>query len=222
ALAGLADSAYLFYSHYKIYTDILYKSFCALTKAINCDTVSQSKYSIFLGLPLSVWGILGYFGFLSLICFARNMRSDEKYIWSLMLIGAFLFTLHSLILALLSIFLIHSYCIMCILSYLINFFLLFYAWIIRKRFEKTGLFHGLGRGVRCLFAKWKAFIPISSSFLIVVILLELYLPVYWKYTNPVLPSDIKQGVTSDGLPWIGAEDPELVIIEFTDYFCFQC
>jgi protein-disulfide isomerase len=29
-------------------------------------------------------------------------------------------------------------------------------------------------------------------------------------------------MTEDGHPWIGAENPELTIIEFTDYQCFQC
>lgn len=30
------------------------------------------------------------------------------------------------------------------------------------------------------------------------------------------------GITEDGHPWIGAQDPQLVIVEFTDYQCFQC
>jgi len=46
AMAGLAVSVYLTVSHYRVYTDISYSSFCAISKAINCDTVSQSSYSI--------------------------------------------------------------------------------------------------------------------------------------------------------------------------------
>jgi protein-disulfide isomerase len=38
----------------------------------------------------------------------------------------------------------------------------------------------------------------------------------------VLAADQPAGLTSDGHPWIGAENPELVITEFTDYLCFQC
>ena len=30
------------------------------------------------------------------------------------------------------------------------------------------------------------------------------------------------GVNDEGHPWIGAENPELTIEEFTDYQCFQC
>ena len=48
--AGLAAAIYLSVSHYRVYTDVDYKSFCAISRAINCDTVSQSPYSIFAGL----------------------------------------------------------------------------------------------------------------------------------------------------------------------------
>jgi uncharacterized membrane protein len=42
ALAGLVDAVYLAISHYRVYVDMGYKSFCAVSKAINCDTVSQA------------------------------------------------------------------------------------------------------------------------------------------------------------------------------------
>ena len=71
-LAGLIVSLYLSYSHYRVYTDVGYKSFCAISKAINCDTVSQSAYSIFLGLPVPVWGIVGYIFFLLFMLFAKK------------------------------------------------------------------------------------------------------------------------------------------------------
>jgi len=58
AVAGVLDSIYLSISHYRIYTDIAYESFCAISRSINCDTVSQSSYSIFLGIPVPVWGSL--------------------------------------------------------------------------------------------------------------------------------------------------------------------
>jgi uncharacterized membrane protein len=58
---GLADAVYLSISHYRVYTDIGFASFCAISRAINCDTVSQSPYSILWGAPVPVWGIFGYF-----------------------------------------------------------------------------------------------------------------------------------------------------------------
>ena len=75
AIAGLIDSIYLAVSHYRVYTDIGYKSFCAISKAINCDTVSQSPYSIFLGMPVPIWGVIGYIFFLLLLGLATTINN---------------------------------------------------------------------------------------------------------------------------------------------------
>ena len=64
-LAGLIVSAYLAASHYWVYTDINHRSFCAISNAINCDTVSESPYSIWWKLPVPIWGVFGYAGLMS-------------------------------------------------------------------------------------------------------------------------------------------------------------
>ena len=133
AVLGLADSIYLSISHYRVYTDISYSSFCAISKAINCDTVSQSSYSIFLGVPVPIWGTIGYTFFLLFLPVAASQAADKKRIWPLLLLVSLAFSIYSIILASISTFYIHSYCIMCIVSFGINFLLLYYVWIIRKR-----------------------------------------------------------------------------------------
>ncbi|MCK4984363.1 MAG: hypothetical protein KAS40_02535, partial [Desulfobacterales bacterium] len=132
---GLIDSIYLSVSHYRVYTDIGYKSFCAISRAINCDTVSQSSYSIFINLPVPVWGVIGY-GFLLLcLLLAGSKSAEKKRIWSIVFWISLVFACYSVILALVSNYLIGSYCIMCIVSYGVNLSLLFYAWLIRRRFS---------------------------------------------------------------------------------------
>ena len=130
-IAGIASASYLSISHYRVYTDIAYRSFCAISKDINCDTVSQSPYSIFLGLPVPIWGIIGYLFVLLFLPLARNKEAAKKRIWTLMFLVALAFSIYSVILAMISTFIIHSYCIMCIVSYAISFLLLF--WRIRKQ-----------------------------------------------------------------------------------------
>ena len=73
--AGLADSICLAISHYRVYTDVAYSSFCAISKAINCDTVSQSSYSIFFNVPVPVWGIIGYTFFFTAFSVCLENRS---------------------------------------------------------------------------------------------------------------------------------------------------
>jgi uncharacterized membrane protein/protein-disulfide isomerase len=222
AIAGLADSIYLSLSHYRVYTDLGYRSFCAISKAINCDTVSQSHYSVFLGLPVPVWGIFGYAFFLTLLLLAKIKDAGQKRIWIILFLLAFVFSFYSLILALISTFIIHSYCIMCLVSHAISFSLLFYTWIIRRRFESGGIIEGLKNDLTFLINKKSLSLALSGVLIIGFIFTKTSLPAYWHLNAPQLSGDIPAGITENGHPWIGAEKPELTITEFTDYQCFQC
>ena len=222
ALVGLLVSLYLSYSHYRVYTDIGYKSFCAISKAINCDTVSQSAFSIFWDLPVPVWGIIGYMFLLLFLPFAKNKDAKNKRVWTLLFLIAAGFTLYSIILAFISTFYIHSYCIMCLVLYAVNLLLLFYTHMICSRFKSSGLIDGLKKDIQFLKTKRSSVIGIFAPFFSVVILLLLFFPTYWQFAPPVLLSKIDSGVTTEGHPWIGAQNPKLIITEYTDYKCFQC
>jgi uncharacterized membrane protein/protein-disulfide isomerase len=221
-LIGLADSIYLSVSHYRNYIDIGYQSFCAVSKAINCDTVSQSPYSIFLGAPVPIWGVMGYGFFLFLLGYAWPLKGGRKRVFTLLMAIATLFCIYSIILAVISSYLIRSYCIMCILSYSVNLALLFYVWIIRKRFQCESFFHAIKLDILYLLGFRKSIIPVFSIFTVSAIIIALFFPPYWKMIPPALSKNMSTGITEDGHPWIGAEEPELEIVEFTDYRCFQC
>lgn len=222
AAAGVADSIYLSISHYRVYADIGYRSFCAISKAINCDTVSQSPYSIFLGLPVPIWGIVGYLFLLLLLPLARKKDAAKKRIWALMFLVALAFSVYSVILAIISTYIIHSYCIMCMVSYAINFLLLFYIWIIRKRFNREPMINGLRLDLGFLVDKRSYCFSVFTPLFIGLVLVKIFFPDYWNLEQPILSPQISSGITADGDAWIGAEHPELVIIEYTDYQCFQC
>jgi len=222
AMAGVLDSIYLSISHYRVYTDIAYKSFCAISRSINCDTVSQSPYSIFLGIPVPVWGIIGYTFLMLFLPFAWSKGAQKQKMWPILLFISLAFSIYSVILAYISTFYIHSYCMMCIVSFGINFLLLYYTWIIRKRFDKLSIVKGMKLDIAFLWQKKKKTAYVFLSFLCIVISLLIYFPSYWNFTPPVLSKSIPIGITDDGYPWIGAENPKLVIMEFTDYQCFQC
>jgi len=222
AFGGLSASIYLSINHYRNYTDIGYKSFCAISRAINCDTVSQSAYSILFGVPVAVWGVIGYIFFLLFLPFALGKIAEKKRIWPLLFLVSVVFSCISIIYALISTFYIHSYCIVCMLTYGSNFFLLYYVWLIRRRFERTGILDGLTRDIGFLWNVRKKCVSLFSPFLIGVILVVILFPHYWNFAPTPLSADIPKGITEDGHPWIGAENPELVVTEFTDYLCFQC
>jgi uncharacterized membrane protein/protein-disulfide isomerase len=222
ALAGFFDSVYLFISHYRVYVDIGYRSFCAITKSINCDTVSQSPYSILLGMPVPLWGILGYLFLLILIFMGADKNVSEKRMWSLVFFISLGFSLYSIVLAYISSFYIHSYCLMCIVSYAINLLLLFYSWMIHKRFESIGLLEGVKHDFLFLQKEKLKSISLFLPFFVILLAVWILLPTYWSMEPPEPSVDLPKGITAEGNPWIGAENPELTIIEFTDYRCFQC
>jgi predicted DsbA family dithiol-disulfide isomerase len=117
---------------------------------------------------------------------------------------------------------IGSYCILCIALYAVNLLLLFFSWIVRRRFNCGPFFHALGEDLRhlslsrplnaiALCGLLAAFVGVKTSY-----------PAYWLFHPVPLPARISTGVTPEGRPWIGAENPVLEIIEFADYQCFQC
>jgi protein-disulfide isomerase/uncharacterized membrane protein len=205
-----------------VYTDIGYRSFCAISRAINCDTVSQSPFSIFLDVPVPVWGVMGYTFFLLFLPVAGSQAAANKRIWSLLLLVSLAFSIYSIILASISTFYIHSYCIMCIVSFGINFLLLYFVWIIRKRFSTAGIFEGLKRDIRFLWNKSVFSTIVFGSFFSGVVLVLAFFPNYWHFDPPELQAAAHTGITDEGYPWIGSEQPQLVITEFTDFQCFQC
>lgn len=221
SLCGLVDSVYLSISHFRVYTDIGYSSFCAISKSINCDTVSQSPFSIFLGVPVPIWGVLGYLVFSLMLVKAWDEWHRQKNGWALLQLIALLFSLYSVILALISTYYVHSYCIMCILSYGINLLLLFYIWIIRKRFNLPSFFMGVKQDILLLWrnsiTRWSGGLLVSIAVLAITAF-----PSYWQYSAELPIGTLATGITDDGHPWIGASNPTLEITEYTDYLCFQC
>ena len=222
AVVGLLDSAYLAISHYRNYADIGYQSFCAISRAVNCDTVSQSPYALLLDLPVAVWGIIGYAFLLILLLFTTGREANKKRIWSLIFWLSLAFTCGSVILALISTFRIRSYCIMCIVTYGVNFLLVYYAWLIRRRFSGAGLIEDTREDLHFLWHKKAKCIPLFLIFVAIVVSTWIFFPTYWHLKPPPLTADIPHGFTEAGHPWIGAERPVLEITEFADYQCFQC
>jgi len=222
ALGGVADSSYLSISHYRVYTDIGYASFCAISRAINCDTVSQSTFSIFLGLPVPVWGVVGYTFFLIILLAAHLKDGERQRLWCFLFLLASCFSLYSVVLALISTYWIRSYCLMCIVSYVVNFALVYITWLALRRFVPGKWWQGIREDVRFVWKRWKRFGAVFLPFGAVVLVLVAFFPAYWHFSAPAAAAVLPNGVTEDGHPWIGAENPELTIEEFTDYQCFQC
>ena len=221
AICGIINATYLSYSHYQNYTDPAYASFCAISRAINCDTVAQSPWSILFGLPVALWGLMGYVLFLILLIALRRPTRDALPIWSLAVVCGFGYALAAAYFGYISVSKIHSYCILCLLTYGINFGLFFGSWFIRRRFSNASIVSEIPIALRRIIGtKW--FLSAAGGVVVATILMMFFLPHYWTFAPDAISTQIPHGVTEDGHPWVGAEHPELTITEFSDYMCFQC
>ena len=75
-----------------------------------------------------------------LLISAGTKNAKAKRIWAFLILVSLVFSLCSVLLAVISHVYIHSYCIMCVLIYGINFMLLYYCWLIRRRFNSDAYF----------------------------------------------------------------------------------
>jgi uncharacterized membrane protein/predicted DsbA family dithiol-disulfide isomerase len=222
-ISGLVVSAFLSYSHYLNYTDLGYQSFCAISESINCDTVSQSTYSVVGGLPVPVWGVIGYVLALLVMlpCCSAAPREPAR-MWALLFWLALGFTGISLAFAAITIFLIRSYCILCIATYVVNFFMLWYAWLIRRRFSRSDLLQDTCADLDFVRKHKRIAFLIGGAWITAVAAAVLFMPAYWEIDTPELPFNVPTGMTAEGYPWTGASHPEIEIEIFSDYQCFQC
>ena len=108
ALAGAAVSSVSLYHHY----DSSPSSFCDFGANFNCDMVNRSIYSVVLGIPVALIGILGYGVLLAL---ATLYRAKAEV--SLMLLVASLAGLgFALYLTYVEAFVLAVWCILCLSS----------------------------------------------------------------------------------------------------------
>lgn len=112
SLVSLGISIFLTHSHYSGVPVP-----CNVTHG--CEAVLTSKYSMFLGLPLSVWGILFNVGVFGLTFWAACSKRGKQLLNITLGVGA----LSSLVFLFLQFFIIHKVCQYCLTVDLITLFL---------------------------------------------------------------------------------------------------
>jgi len=104
ALVGVALSAYTLHLHYKPSGD----SFCDIGDTFNCDIVNQSIYSVFLGIPVSVIGLVGYILLIALTFMRSRAASWLLFAAALAALG------FSLYLTYIEARLLGTWCLLCL------------------------------------------------------------------------------------------------------------
>lgn len=198
AVAGFVVSGVLEYVHAKTYLAPATDSFCKVGADFDCGAVALSRLSVILAVPLPVWGAAGFW--------AMGVAAWRKS--KLLLPLATVATLASAGLLAEELLHVGSICLLCEGVHALSLLLLIVALWWRKTFtnaiDRDTIVSGL-------------VLPAALPLLAMVAAPRYWQPLTWQDEVPHAT-----GVTEDGHPWVGAQEPVVVVHEFIDYGCPHC
>jgi len=116
SIIRIASAIGMLVSGYLAYVKLFHIAIYCTPGLGDCETVNSSTYSILFGVPLGVWGLIGYTALFLLITFGKKIYFFSEYldltIFAISL-GGFLFSIY---LTSLELFVIKATCQWCILS----------------------------------------------------------------------------------------------------------
>jgi uncharacterized membrane protein len=196
---GLAGSVGLQVLHFRAYTSPASTGFCAVAAKVDCNAVALSPWSVILGVPVALWGVVFFF-FVGLALITRS-----PFALPMVLLGA----AGSLGLALVEVFAVGSVCLFCEAVHVISWVMAALVYRERALYRERTL------------DRWDRVATLAYP-LVALVGIGLVISPYWKRVswrgNPSLPT----GVTEDGYHFIGAEHPRVELHEYVDYFCPHC
>jgi len=227
--AGLGIAVTLTRLHAQAHAGVA--SFCTLNDVVNCDRVATSPYSVFLGLPVSIWGIVGYALSGALAAWGlASRRAAPTWPTGLLVLVAGAAVAASVALALVSEFLIGALCLLCAASWLVAAALLAAAW---RACRPAGVAAAVRADLRVIRAS-----PLRSAALALVGGVALAgaaaaYPRYWKAASspaPVRPPAAAPALPAGPGPRAPAASPPpapppagpVEVVVYTDYECPFC
>ena len=88
--------------------------------AFNCHAVTTGSWGTFLGMPLSLWGVLGYLLVFALSLLGRQPADSAEHAATLIFVLSLAFVGLDLFLLGVMVFVIQYYCLFCLLTYAVN------------------------------------------------------------------------------------------------------
>ena len=232
SVLGLALSIKLAMIYYTAnYDRYALSSFCSINDFVDCDGAARTDVSQFLGIPLAYWGIFFYLTVLFLtfveklknIKFLKFLEVFKNPMAYITVLGTVAFAC-SMILAGISIWGIKKLCILCVVTYFIDFLI---ALIATK-------------GLKEYFLSFKTtildFISGAKNYpktFVVLLIFAVSFLTYSGVTNNFVPhikksKEIKKIMNMKTNPYkvegntLGAEDGNVIVELYSDFVCPMC
>ena len=122
-LLAIGNMIYLSYIHYNLKFGMGEKSLCNINDAFNCDIVNLSTYATLLGQPISLWGAFANLTllFLGLSAYIEEKENKKHFTKLLSILFAGGIVVVSILFAIISFFVLETYCLFCIFAYILSF-----------------------------------------------------------------------------------------------------
>jgi len=217
SLAGLGVSLWLVRLHGDAHAGKI--SFCNISETVNCDKVATSPYSVVAGLPVAVWGALGYTAAAALSLIGLSSRRGHPgFPAGLLLLFGAAATGAAVRLAYVSEVLIGAWCLFCIAAWTISAALLVTALVACRR---AGLLASVRADLAALRASPLVTVASGGAGLLAVALLLLFYPRYWDHARAAEPA-AASGPAGQSGPRPGTRPGAAGAIVFSDYECPYC
>ena len=206
-------------------------SFCSINDFIDCDGAAKTTVSQFLGIPLAYWGMLFYITtfFLTVVDKLKNVRflkflevfkNPMAYIT---VIGTFAFIV-SMSLAGISIWKIKKLCILCVITYFIDFLIaLIPTQNMKEYFNsfKTTVCDFID-GIKNYPKTFVVLLVLSVSFLTVSEVTDCFIPHMRKAKDVKKYMQMKENPYRVNGNVLGSENADVIIELYSDYGCPIC
>lgn len=235
SLIGLGVCGYLVYVHLGLLRgELLGGAACGSSGAFNCHAVTGGAFGAAFGMPLSVWGLVGYVATFALALLAKQSETAAQPALNLLGGLALCFVGLDLVLLGLMLMVIRALCPLCLLTYAVNIALVVVAW------RSVGL--PIAQALRRLPEALSALLPSRRQpaawafwgMLMLGLSGSVGLHAATTFVSRGAPGSDRErlrnfvtqqrrvSVEVAGDPTIGPPDAALQLAEFSDFFCPVC
>ena len=233
-VVGLALAGYLAYLHLGLMRGELLGGPACSVGVFNCHAVTGGPWGSVFGIPLALWGILGYLTVAALALFGESSPDAAAPALTLILALSLAFVALDLVLLWLMAFVIRLFCLFCLLTYVVNIGLLLAsaravglplpaalgrlgtacrALVPSRQQPAAGLFWGMALvGVAGVLGVQAATTFVSQG--------------SWgsvrKQMREYALKQPRVNVETAGDPILGSPGAPILIIEFSDFLCPAC